>query len=97
MLLEIHRGKYRAGWDEIRRVRYERMIDMGLIDSDWELTSRHDRAMAWSDFDEEKKGDMVKRMATYAAQIDEMDHNIGMLIKFLEGKDQLNNTLILYS
>jgi len=50
----------------------------------------------WSDLDGEEKKDMIKRIATYAAQIDEMDQNIGMLIKFLEDQNQLNNTLILF-
>jgi hypothetical protein len=26
-----YEGKYNAGWDEIRKQRYQRMIDMGLI------------------------------------------------------------------
>ncbi len=32
-----YRGKYRKGWDVLRRERFERMKEMGLIDKDWEL------------------------------------------------------------
>lgn len=35
-----YRHKYLAGWDRIRLARYERQIDMGLIDPSWVLAPR---------------------------------------------------------
>lgn len=50
----------------------------------------------WSDLNEAEKKDLIKRMATYAAQIDEMDQQIGRLIKHLEDQKSLDNTVILF-
>ncbi len=38
--VEKYRGTYMAGWDELRRRRYERQVESGLIDSPWELSER---------------------------------------------------------
>lgn len=38
--IEKYRGSYMAGWDELRRRRYERQVEMGLIDAEWRLPDR---------------------------------------------------------
>ncbi|MEX0600424.1 MAG: arylsulfatase [Rhodothermales bacterium] len=38
--IEKYRGSYMAGWDELRLRRYERQIEMGLIDAEWKLSDR---------------------------------------------------------
>jgi arylsulfatase len=32
------RGHYKAGWDEVRRQRYEKMIELGILDSKYQLS-----------------------------------------------------------
>jgi len=39
-----YKGKYDAGWDAMRRARYERQLKMGLIDPKWKMTPRDGRA-----------------------------------------------------
>jgi len=87
---------YTKGWDVVRDQRLGRMIEMGLIDSQWELTPRDQHAQEWAQLDKEKRTDMARRMAVYAAQIDEMDVNIGHLLGFLKEKGELDNTIILF-
>jgi len=89
-----YRGKYRKGWDAIRKERYERMIRMGLVKEEWDLSDRD--APAWEDVPDEKKDELDYRMAIYAAQIDCMDQNIGRLIRALEQLGELDNTLIMF-
>jgi arylsulfatase A-like enzyme len=88
--------QYRMGWDAIREQRFENMKQMGLIKPGWELTQRDPEAPAWDELDEEKQYDMTRRMAAYAAQIDEMDSNIGRLVSFLKENRSLQNTVILF-
>lgn len=38
--IEKYRGTYMAGWDQLRRRRYERQIEMGVIDPSWKLSER---------------------------------------------------------
>ena len=89
-----YRGKYRKGWDAIRRQRYERMIRMGLVKAEWDMSDRD--APAWDDVPEEEKDTLDFRMAIYAAMIDRMDQNIGRLLKTLKDLGEFDNTLILF-
>jgi arylsulfatase len=89
-----YRGKYRKGWDAIRKERYERMIQMGLVKAEWDMSDRD--APAWEDIREEKKDELDFRMAIYAAMIDRMDQNIGRLVETLKDLGELDNTLILF-
>ncbi len=92
--IEKYKGRYRQGWDQIRRERYQRMLQMGLIDSKWELTPRDSSVPAWED--EEMKTWNERRMEVYAAMVDSMDQGIGRILKALEVKGELDNTLIFY-
>jgi arylsulfatase A-like enzyme len=91
-----YRGKYKIGWDEVRRRRHERMIDMGIVDEAWAMTPRDEEVKPWDQVNEVKKNEMDLRMAIYAAQIDCMDQGIGRIVKTLEKTGRLDNTLILF-
>lgn len=87
---------YTVGWDEIRSSRLATMRDMGILKPEWDLTERDPSAKPWAELDPDQKNDMVKRMAVYASQITEMDHNIGKIINVLKMNGQLDNTLIVF-
>jgi arylsulfatase len=91
-----YRGKYKIGWDAIRKQRYERMIEMGLIDDDWKLSPRGAKIPAWDSLSEKDKDKQDLRMATYAAMIDCVDQNVGKIIKTLKETGAYDNTLILF-
>jgi len=89
-----YRGKYKSGWDELRRQRHQRQIDLGLVDKRWQLTPRDEQAPAWAD---EKNQDWQDaRMAVYAAMIDRMDQGIGRIVEQLKKSGQDENTLVLF-
>ena len=89
-----YKGKFDAGWDELRERRMARLIDTGIIDSQWKLTHRDPTQPEWSDA--EHKEWMLRRMEVYAAQVDRMDQGIGRIIQALEETEQLDNTLIMF-
>lgn len=91
-----YRGKYKIGWDKLREQRYEKMIEMGLIDKKWKLSPRGDGIPEWDSLSDEDKDKQDFRMATYAAMIDCVDQNIGKIIKNLKQLDIYENTLILF-
>src|SRR6056297_188589 len=68
--IEKYKGKFDAGWDQIREQRLARMKDMGIIDPDWKLSERNPEVPAWEDA--ENKDWYKRRMEVYAAQIDHM-------------------------
>ncbi|MFR9511451.1 MAG: arylsulfatase [Rikenellaceae bacterium] len=50
----------------------------------------------WRDISEEDREDLVFRRAIYAAQIDNLDQNVGRLITYLEEQGLKDNTLIMF-
>ena len=89
-----YKGKYDAGWDAMRRARYERQLKMGLIDPKWKLTARDGRAPEWADA--KNKAWELRLMETYAAMVDRLDQGIGNIVSALKETGQYDNTLILF-
>ncbi len=50
----------------------------------------------WDILDADRQADLARRMAVYAAMLDNMDQNIGRVIQYLEEEGKLDNTLILF-
>jgi len=87
-------GKYEDGWEAIRQKRHQRMIDMGIVQEEWELAEWESRK--WEDLSEKEKHDSALRMSVYAAQVYAMDYNVGKLIDYLKENNQIENTLIVF-
>lgn len=92
--IEEYEGQFDSGWDQLRRERYRRMKEMGLIDEEWGLTKRDPEVPAWTQA--ENKDWQTRRMEVYAAQIDLMDRGIGRIVDALDQTGQLENTLLLF-
>lgn len=91
------RGKYKElGWDKMRENRFQRQKEMGIVPQGANLSERDYRVPAWEEVDEKQKDESDYRMATYAAQINAIDYNVGKLIEFLKKNRLLQNTLILF-
>lgn len=90
------RGKYKAGWDKLRRARYERQIKMGLVDKKSPLSPRPSEVPAWDSLTPQQQDRFDNSMAIYAAVVEHMDASIGRLINGLKQRGELDNTLILF-
>ncbi len=88
-----YRGKYRKGWDELRRERHARQIAMGLVDPKWKLPPADSKSYEWSGANQDWED---LRMATYAAMVDRMDQNIGRVLQTLQELGIENNTVVLF-
>jgi arylsulfatase len=86
--------RYRIGWDEIRKARYRRLIELGLIDRACPLAERDPRAVSWNDA--EPKEWLIHRMATYAAMVEQMDRGVGRILDALRRRGMMENTLVLF-
>ncbi len=89
-----YKGRFAGGWDELRRQRLQRMVDMGLLDPQWKLSQRDPGVPQWDEA--ENKEWEERRMEVYAAQIDSMDQGIGRILQALERNNQLDNTIIIF-
>lgn len=90
--IEKYKGKYDAGYAAVRNARYQRMIELGVIDKE--------STVNWAipdDWMNEEEWEWDKRnMEVYAAMIDSMDRGIGRIVAALKETDQLDNTMICF-
>ncbi len=97
---------YRKGWDAVRAERHARQKALKLVDPAWPLSPRSAYLHkfsgeqrpnpAWDSLDADRRDDLTRRMAVYAAMVDRMDRNIGRLVDDLAKHRELDNTLILF-
>ncbi len=91
-----YRGKYKVGWDTVRQQRYERLIELGIIDESCKLPARGGNIPAWDSLSEAEKDKQDLRMATYAAMVDCVDQNVGKIVESLKELGVYENTVILF-
>lgn len=99
------------GWDVIRAERLARQKELGLVPKGLALTPRslvppksHARPSpyagqdnpAWRSLPEDRRRDLARRMAVYAAMVDRLDVAVGRVVNDLKQHDQLDTTLILF-
>lgn len=89
-----YKGRFDAGWDELRAARLKRLVDEGILRDAWKLTDRDPTQPAWTEA--EHKTWLLRCMEVYAAQIDRMDQGIGRILAALEETGQLENTLVIF-
>jgi arylsulfatase A-like enzyme len=87
-------GRYRDGWDALRRRRFAREKALGIVDPAWELSLRDPVAKPWVEAGEQEEWD--RRMAVYAAMIDCMDRNAGRALDAIRRQGWERNTLVLF-
>ena len=103
---------YRKGWDKLRKERFAKQKQMGLVTDSWKFTKLSDVPVDrddianqyagkpnpnWKDIPQNRQEDLVYRMATFAAMIDHVDQGIGKILSLLEKGGDLENTLILFT
>lgn len=94
--IQKYQGKYMAGWDVMRKQRYQRMKELGIISAEWELSPRNMYAKDWAQLDDSTRRYYDRLMAVYAAMVDRMDQNIGKVMQALEEMGDSDNTLVLF-
>lgn len=100
--LAKYRGKYAAGWDELRRSRHARQIAEGIFPADLPLPPRDGGKEAfavppWDDLTEEQQDLYARYMEVYAAMVDNVDQSVGRIMDTLEELGELDNTIILFT
>ena len=87
-------GRYGAGWDALRRERFERQARTGIRAASWSLSPRDPDVPAWSEVGD--KALWERRMEVYAAMVDCLDQGVGRVVRALQDTGRFDNTLILF-
>jgi arylsulfatase len=91
-----YEGRYAEGYDRLRETRLRRLKQMGLIDQDVAAYEGHPHWPRWQQLTPEQQRAEGRRMAVYAAMVDNMDRQIGRLLDHLQKKGQLDNTFVFF-
>lgn len=90
-----YKGKFDDGWDALRERRYQRMLELGLINPDEMPVATNASGRKWED--ETDKAFQSANMEVHAAMIDCVDQNIGRIIAELKRRGIFDNTLIIFT
>ena len=89
-------GRYDAGWDTMRAARLAKQKQLGLFGRDVEPAPRPDYVPAWDALKPELRTWEARRMAAYAGMIDRVDQEIGRLMRDIEAKGEIDNTIVMF-
>jgi len=94
-LIRKYQDQYKDGWDQLQLRRLEQLKSSGVIDNEVNPQPRPEWISAWKSLSKEEKEIASRDMAVYAAMIDRLDQNIGLLVKKLKEMKEYDNTMIL--
>lgn len=93
--IEKYVGTYMKGWDKLRKERYRRLLQEGILDEKSSpLTERDCGAPAWEDVEDKEAWDL--KMAVYAAMIHRMDQGVGKVMSKLKELQIEEHTLVMF-
>jgi arylsulfatase len=90
------KGQFAMGWDEYRRITFERQKKLGVIPADAQLTARPSLIQAWDTYSQEQRRLLAHEMEVFAAFGAYADHEVGRLLDAVRELPDANNTLVIY-
>ncbi len=94
--IDRFRGRFDMGWDEYRRLVFERQKAIGVIPADAALTSRPPEIPAWDSLQPDQKKVAARLMEVFAGMMAQADFEIGRVLDAFRETGQLENTLVIY-
>ncbi|MBS0311347.1 MAG: sulfatase-like hydrolase/transferase, partial [Proteobacteria bacterium] len=91
-----YEGRYKEGYDKLRKERLERMKKLGIIPADTPVYEGHAYWPKWESLSKAEQEAEARRMTVYSAMVDNMDRNIGRVLDYLKAKGELDNTFIFF-
>ena len=94
--IEAFKGRFDMGWDEYRRIVFERQKKLGVIPQDAVLTPRPAEMPAWNTLTPDEKKVASRLMEVYAGFMAQADQEIGRVLDAFRETGQWDNTLVMY-
>ena len=101
--IEHYADTYSAGWDAIRQTRFDKQIAMGMVNKDWGLSPRafnhglddgESQVGPWAGAP--AKQWQARRMAVYAAMIENLDRGVGRILDEINARGIDKNTMVIF-
>jgi arylsulfatase len=95
--IEKYKGVYDSGWEEIRKNRFERQKELGIIEPNTNLPPMNRAVKNWDELPHFQKQVELKRIELHAAMVELMDFHIGRLIEYIETNIERETIIIFVS
>jgi arylsulfatase len=92
--LQKWRGRFDAGWDEVRAATLDRQKRLGLVPADVELPPHNPGVRSWATLSPDERRVFARYYEAFAANLEYTDRQFGRLLDHLERTGQLRDTLI---
>ncbi len=98
---------YADGWNVVREERYRRMRNLGVLGPHRSLPPMSDvlpedaggdvkPVPPWQTLPADRRADLARRMAVYAASVERLDAAVGQVMRTIETAGRLENTLVFF-
>ncbi len=94
--IERFKGKFDMGWDEYRKLAFERQKQLGVVPPDAILTPRPVELPAWSTLSADEKRVASRMMEVFAAFTSQTDAEVARLLDEVRKLPDADNTMIIY-
>jgi arylsulfatase len=91
-----YKGTFDGGWDKLREETFARQKALGVIPADARLTPRDPAFPAWDSLPAAEKRLYARQMEVFAGFQENCDHEIGRVIRSVEGLGIADDTLVFY-
>ncbi len=93
---EKYKGLYDDGYEKLRERRLISLKRAGIIPKNAISPPSHVRVMPWDSLSKQEQRKEARKMELYAGMVDNLDHNIGRLMKHLKDIGEYKNTLFVF-
>ncbi|MBE9549724.1 MAG: arylsulfatase [Proteobacteria bacterium] len=94
--IEKYKGRFDAGWDDIREKTVARQKEKGLIPANTKLPPKPEEIKDWDALSADEKRLFTRQAEVFGGFLEQTDYEIGRLIDAIEEIGELDNTLIIY-
>jgi len=94
--LRRYKNRYDTGWDELRKERFARMKELGIVDKDVEMASRLFYLPRSSQLAPAVRVMQGRKMEIYASMVEYMDDQIGRVFDYLKEIGEYDNTIVIF-
>lgn len=91
-----YKGKYDKGWDELRKTRFAKQKQLGIVADNTTPSVKNDDIYDWSRLSYDQRHQWATKMEVFSAMVDRMDQGIGKVLEQLKKSGADQNTLIVF-
>ncbi|MEA3412151.1 MAG: arylsulfatase [Pseudomonadota bacterium] len=91
-----YKGKFDAGWDDVREKSVARQKEMGVIPANTKLPPKPEDIKDWDALSADEQRLFIRQAEVFAGFLEQTDYEVGRVFAAIEEIGEMDNTLIFY-